>query len=61
MYGGLYRDAIIIQSLVTANSAATPYSNVCGQSGFDVEAASGAVTTVGVTVCCKYFNIASGS
>ena len=61
MYGGLYRDAIIIQSLVKANSDALPYSNVCGQSGFDTASAAGAVTTVGLTVCCKYFNIASGS
>ena len=58
MYGGTYRDAIIIQSLVknTAASGALPYSNVCGQSGFDTAAASAAVTTVGQTVCCKYFN-----
>ena len=61
MYGGTFRDAIIIQSLVKANSDALSYSNVCGQSGFGTAAASGAVATVGLTVCCKYFNIASGS
>jgi len=55
MYGGLYRDAIIIQSLVKVTSAALPYSNVCGQSGFGTAAASAAVTAddVGLTVCSK--------
>ena len=46
---GKWKDALIIQSLVTKNSQALSYSNICGQSGFG----TGAAFTP-ATICCEF-------
>ena len=50
---GKWKDALIIQSLVTKNSQALSYSNICGQSGFGTGATGAAFTQA--TICCKFF------